>query len=656
MSKTPHRIILLFLVFAPLLDGGQTHIAFMVYRLIIILLLTIYILEGIKNDRILFYRSGLDLPIFAFLAISLLTTIRSPYLNMSLQWLLNILFAILFFYLILSIARGEKEVFSILTLLFFIGLIEAIISLAQFFFFGIVRTKGTFSNPNFLALYLICTGSIGLGTLLGKDPFLPFHRSWIALSLIPILLAVITTGSRAGFIVLSSVLIFFFWMRHGKKSLLVVLAFIAIILLFPNPIHERLFHSGLGDNLRPDIWRVSLWEMLKYPLGTGLGIYNYLSFQYDLPIEGAIARYGKRAGSPHSDYLQIGVELGIIGLSVFFWGLFRLVKRLRRAFISPDWLHRKCLLWGLSGGIIAIFAHTLFDAVFHEPALVILLATYVAIFLAMDQEKGGIKPFIISPYSIRHPQLIIGLAIVLGLMISRPTLAWYLAKNGDRRLQKGDIPHAIQQFEQALLFDPGNAYYHDNLAYTYFSGFKLTGDMERFNRAISELEYAIFLHPLEGKFPAAIGTLYYDLALKTKNPSGRNDLLQKALHYYQKAIKLHPFFPFRYNELGLVYKDLKEYEMAIKHFEKAIQIEPNFLPARTNLAMLYKEVGRYQDAKRELKTVMAIKERHKNISLSPLEGQYLAIDENKIQEEMRSILKLEESENLLEDFPIRQRR
>lgn len=628
-------------MFTPLLQGGQTHIAFMIYRLMILLILTIFILEGIKDQRIILYGSGLEIPIFAFLLISILTTVRSPYFNMSLEWLLSIIFAIIFFYLSLSIIKGKKDVSLILELLFCVGLIEAIIALFQFFLFNVPRAAGTFSNPNFFALYLIATGSLGIGGILTRGSYLHhLPRHIIGIALILMLSALVTTGSRGAVVSLSVMLIFFSLVRFKKKIIWLwpALFLVGMISILPNPIHERLFHSGIEGNLRPQIWSISLQEMLKHPFGIGLGMYQYTSNQYDIPIEGAIARYGKKAGSAHNDYLQIGIELGIAGLLVFLWGIFHLAKKLRSSFVSPNWSDQKGILLGLSGGIIAIFTHTAFDLILHEPALIILLTTYTALFLVMDQERRRIEPFRITSFPIRHPSLIIGMALVLSLLIMKPTFAWILFEKGNRAIEEGNIGGAISQLERTVSLDKGNAYYHDTLAYTYFMAYKSTGDNDWFNKAISELEYAISLNPLEGKFLAEIGTFYYNTAQNEKDTSRRNEILQKALIYYQKAAKLHPFHPVLYNDLGLVYKTLNEYGEAKQEFEKAIRIEPNFLPARINLSILYKETGRHEEALRELKTSLLIKERYKGLPLSPLEEQYLAIDEKRTQDEIRSLV------------------
>lgn len=639
MKKFSYRLILAFLMFTPLLQGGQTHVAFMIYRLVILLLLTVFLLNGIKYNRLFLYRSGIEWPILAFLLISILTTIRSPYLNMSLEWLLSITFAIIFFYLSLSIIKGKKDVSLILELLFCVGLFESIIALFQFFLFNVPRAEGTFSNPNFLALYLIATGSLGIGGLLAKESYLHhLPRYIIGLALILMLSALITTGSRGAVVVIFVILIFFSLVRIKKKIIWPALLLAGLILIVPNPIHERLFHGSIEDNLRPQIWMISVQEMLKHPFGIGLGMYQYTSNQYDIPIEGAIARYGKKAGSAHNDYLQIGIELGIAGLLVFLWGIFQLAKKLRGSFVSPNWSDQKGILLGLSGGIIAIFTHTAFDLILHEPALIILLTTYTALFLEMNLERRRIEPFRITSFPVRHPSLIIGMALVLSLLIIKPTFAWILFEKGNRAIEEGNIDGAISQLERTVSLDKGNAYYHDTLAYTYFMAYKSTGDNDWFNKAISELEYAISLNPLEGKFLAEIGTFYYDIALNEKDPSRRNEILQKALIYYQKATKLYPFYPVRYNDLGVAYKTLHEPVKAAEQFVKAIQVEPNFLPARINLAILYKETGRYEEAIRELKASLLIKERYKGLPLSPLEEQYLAIDEKRTQEEIRSMV------------------
>src|SRR5256885_5822690 len=72
---------------------------------------------------------------------------------------------------------------------------------------------------------------------------------------------------------------------------------------------------------RLDIWKNSVERIADQPWGVGLGIYKYTSFRYRFPIEASIARFAKRAECAHNDYLQMAVELGVVGLVMFLVGL-----------------------------------------------------------------------------------------------------------------------------------------------------------------------------------------------------------------------------------------------------------------------------------------------------------------------------------------------
>ena len=52
--------------------------------------------------------------------------------------------------------------------------------------------------------------------------------------------------------------------------------------------------------------------------------------------------------------------------------------------------------------------------------------------------------------------------------------------------------------------------------------------------------------------------------------------LQTALHYYQKALKVHPNEPHIFYNIGRLYFDMTQTEKAKFYFEKAIELDPNF--------------------------------------------------------------------------------
>ena len=47
----------------------------------------------------------------------------------------------------------------------------------------------------------------------------------------------------------------------------------------------------------------------------------------------------------------------------------------------------------------------------------------------------------------------------------------------------------------------------------------------------------------------------------------------------QQAIRLNPFFPQLYNQLGIAYRETGRYEEGIAAVKKALQLSPNYLLA-----------------------------------------------------------------------------
>src|SRR5262249_40179596 len=123
--------------------------------------------------------------------------------------------------------------------------------------------------------------------------------------------------------------------RYGKKAIVLAVLCLLAIVVVPNPLQQRLVHVTEDPYAysRLDIWASALGRLADQPLGIGVGMFKQGSFHERFPIEGDIVRYRKRPESAHNEYLQMGVELGIVGLVLFFctagcWALE--VGRLRR--------------------------------------------------------------------------------------------------------------------------------------------------------------------------------------------------------------------------------------------------------------------------------------------------------------------------------------
>ena len=79
----------------------------------------------------------------------------------------------------------------------------------------------------------------------------------------------------------------------------------------------------------------------------------------------------------------------------------------------------------------------------------------------------------------------------------------------------------------------------------------------------------------------------FDLALQNH----KNNNLQDAQNYYQKVLEIDPNHFASHNNLGVIYKNLQDYQKAKDCYEKAIEIDPNHVNAFYNLGVVFQKLG-----------------------------------------------------------------
>ncbi len=643
----PLAVISALVIFSPLQEGGTTHPAQMIIRLLIVAWLGGALMEGIRAGRLVIPKLGTRYVLLAFLGLGGASTILSPYVHQSRQWLLMITGYAILFYLVISFVDRWERVRTLTMIIVLMALGEAVWTIWQGVVWNVVRPSGTFFNPNFLASYLAVSWAILLSMAVYGDRkrALCFRPSaspalwWVGMgSALGILLAaIILTQSRGGMVAWLAATVCILTARYGWKVAGTGVAMLLLAgLLFPSPIKERVLAEHEQNPVsyaRWQMWQGAIAQMADHPFGIGLGLYQYTYPLYAFPVEGEITRYGKVAHTPHNDYLQIGVEMGVGALIAFLTGIGLVIRELMQVLRSRLLRWQRSFILGIGSGGIALLVHAALDSSLRESALAILLVLCAGLVVSAARvtHRSTDAAYVIPIRS----RLVWGISaacllLLVGAEVSRSGMAWLTFDSASRRAVAGETNIAIEGFKNAIALDPGKSLYHHGLGSVYARAFEASRDKKLFQLAHAEFKEAIELNPLDSRLLGLLAQLYVSAA-QMPSVSGRLDeqqtfWLRAALHVYERAIQLAPFSaPYRYEQARLHWM-LGERPAAEEQAKEAERFEPNFLPARALLAHLWVDAGRIDDAKRELHEIQVRQARYEQWNKNSIDRAFLSVD------------------------------
>lgn len=76
----------------------------------------------------------------------------------------------------------------------------------------------------------------------------------------------------------------------------------------------------------------------------------------------------------------------------------------------------------------------------------------------------------------------------------------------------------------------------------------------------------------------------------------KKENFEKAVQYFEKAVKEDPEFAFAWDNLGVNYRRLNNFDKAIESYNKSLEIDPNGLMPLQNIAIVYQYKKEYQNA------------------------------------------------------------
>jgi putative inorganic carbon (hco3(-)) transporter len=246
---------------------------------------------------------------------------RVAFESIFLGYLSNILFFLAFVTLVDSLKKLKTLLFVICLSVFlysFFGLITGSFSGGRFFIYGGIL------DPNDIAYVLISMFPLCL-------IFIYFDERWFKklFSIITVLLAitlVLLTGSRGGFLALGTVFLVMFLTKIsglGKtQKFLIFLILAGFYFLLEDKINlERylsIFEIEEDYNISSESGRLQVWEysiqlILNNPI-TGVGVECFpMAVGYLREALGLIPRWQ----FTHNSFLQVAVEVGLIGFIIF---------------------------------------------------------------------------------------------------------------------------------------------------------------------------------------------------------------------------------------------------------------------------------------------------------------------------------------------------
>ncbi len=642
-------------LFSPLIEGGTTHEAVAVIRFLVLAGLGWAWLMACREGHVTIPAIPVAPAIWAFMGLAMASAWVSPYRHQSVQWMFVLFTYAVLLYLLVSFCAAWEHVRRISVVIVLVGAAEAGLSLGQSWWGEALRPSGTFFNPNFLAGYLAAIAVFVTGVVTVQR-IRRTTRFWLGGGcLLGFLLGgMLITGSRGAVLGVAVGATLVLVIRYRVRGAAMIGALLLCLAMLPNPLMDRQRAEHQANALsyaRGQIWAGAFQLIREHPMGVGLGLYQYVYPLHPAGIDGQITRYGRTAHNAHNEYAQIGVELGVVGLLVFLWGLLLLGREtaviLRMRFRR---IHRGVIV-GAAGAVTTLLVHAAVDANLHEPALAILLACFAAVLLSARRWAGGMK-VTHAAWTLPMPGAVTtvgaagaGLVLLLAICVAGMGAAWSAQESGNGAASRQDYSRAVHEYERAVSWDPTAALYHSSLGAAHYHLFMKTGRSADFDASVAELRTAMALNPLDGRLAALLGSVY---AARVGTERGRaaepGEVLRDsperkgwrlaALSAYETAIAREPYSPFYRFELARLRHLGQDAEGSESALRSLIEIEPNFLPGRALLILVLNAQGRMQDAQDEYREIVDRQQRFSHWTKDLLEQRYLDVDATRLAGEM----------------------
>ncbi len=413
-------LVLISLMLISLTFCSTTVIGILVFSCFMIFLLKLLFTKGETH-----HFSSLDIAVFLFLIVTGISVTFSTFFLASLKGYLKMLvFLVCYLTFINFFKNSSKKLIYLLVLLTisataesFVAIFQQIVGVEDLALWQdrtqinpeqvMNRVYGTLKpyNPNLLAGYLIPSFAIALGfsfLMLAKKKIYPFILS--SVSSFIILMALIFTGCRGGFIAISAMSLSIFAIsghlifndlkeQYQLKRIWLTTVIFSIVSVFlfilnsPSLQHRIVsmfaFREDSSISYRMNVYSACITMFTdNWVIGIGPGntTFRLVYGLYMIP--------GFHALGAYSVPLEVAVETGILGFIAFLFLLFNIFIKSAKYIINNHNLQNKIIIATAFTGIIGLMSHGLVDTIWYRPQVNILFWLFVAIIAVVTSKEN----------------------------------------------------------------------------------------------------------------------------------------------------------------------------------------------------------------------------------------------------------------------------
>jgi len=403
---------------------------------------------------------------------------------------------------------------------------------------GKMAAFSTLGNPQFVAAWLVFALPLYPAIAARRRDAPPATRIATALVALAALTCLLLTRSASGLLALAAVGLLMLFARTSAAALRRIVVGGALLVVAAAVYVGVFSHTGRG---RMMIWTETVLIWIRHPFfGVGLGQYNLhqLEAQHRFFALGDWTRDFQQNASfvldAHNQYLQILAEQGLVGLGLFVFLVWIVLRNVRRA-IDP--LSRALAIAWVGQLVLFLWNAPLF----YFPVQMLFWIT------------GGILSQ--APAALPQPREIsrglrfaaATLLLVSAALFGVKLRAGMLEQKGDALLEQGPFPEAITAFTDALRWAPQNGYAWEKLALAQY----FNGDYDAALRSLDEAR---------ARF-GDVGILYLEAEILTRRKDYREAI--PRFEFIRDAFPQHVTPSFA---LGQIFMARGEYRQAEREF------------------------------------------------------------------------------------------